>query len=239
MRQFYTYMWLREDGTPYYVGKGCGERAFIRRGHRANVPPKERIVIYPADSESDAFDTEVALIWYYGRKNLGTGCLINLTDGGEGISGATFKRKESSKRKQAATMLGMKRSEETKLKTSLAKRKTELSGAFYRWTIVKRGISVDRRTQYLCRCVCGTVKEVSRDSLLHGTSKSCGCLRRELMIGLGIPKQKKSPVPAETASLDATPLPSWISGEAPTYKPRKKPRVDSGGQLAKGQMRAA
>lgn len=60
------------------------------------------------------------------------------------------------------------------------------------------------------------------------------------MIGLGTPKQKKaSPVPAETASLDATPIPSWLSGEAPSYKPRKKPKVDSGGQLVKGQMRAA
>jgi hypothetical protein len=58
------------------------------------------------------------------------------------------------------------------------------------------------------------------------------------MIGLGTPK-KKPAVPAETASLDSTQMPSWMSGEAPSYKPRKKPRVDSGGQLAKGQMRAA
>ena len=60
-----------------------------------------------------------------------------------------------------------------------------------------------------------------------------------MAIGLGIPKQKKSPIPVETASLDATPIPSWLSGEAPAYKPRKKPKVDSGGQLVKGQMRAA
>jgi hypothetical protein len=57
------------------------------------------------------------------------------------------------------------------------------------------------------------------------------------MIGLGTPKQKK---PAETASLDSTPIPSWMSGEAPTPAPRrKKPRVDAGGQLVKGSMRAA
>jgi len=60
------------------------------------------------------------------------------------------------------------------------------------------------------------------------------------MIGLGIPKKKTSVAPAETASIDATPLPSWMQGEAPTPAPRrKKPRVDSGGQLVKGSMRAA
>lgn len=57
------------------------------------------------------------------------------------------------------------------------------------------------------------------------------------MLGIG---RKKEPVPAETASLDSTPLPSWLQGEAPQTAPkRKKPRVDSGGQLAKGQLRAA
>ena len=59
------------------------------------------------------------------------------------------------------------------------------------------------------------------------------------MIGLGNPKKPKV-VPAETASLDATQMPSWMSGEAPTPAPRKKkPRIDSGGQLARGSMRAA
>ncbi|MGA2160561.1 MAG: NUMOD3 domain-containing DNA-binding protein [Dehalococcoidia bacterium] len=32
--------------------------------------------------ECEAFENEVALIWYYGRKDLGTGCLRNLSDGG-------------------------------------------------------------------------------------------------------------------------------------------------------------
>ena len=81
---FYTYLWLREDGTPYYVGKGKGNRAYISFGHGVHCPPdKERIVIYPSFSEDEAFETEIILIWYYGRKDLGTGCLRNLTDGGE------------------------------------------------------------------------------------------------------------------------------------------------------------
>jgi hypothetical protein len=58
------------------------------------------------------------------------------------------------------------------------------------------------------------------------------------MIGLA-PKKKTQVAPADTASLNATPIPSWMSGEAPSYKPRKKPRIDSGGQLARGSMRAA
>lgn len=31
-----------------------------------------------------------------------------------------------------------------------------------------------------CRCSCGTVRDISRYSLLRGASKSCGCLAREL-----------------------------------------------------------
>jgi hypothetical protein len=59
------------------------------------------------------------------------------------------------------------------------------------------------------------------------------------MIGLGAPKKPKA-APAETASLNSTPIPSWLQGEAPMPPPRrKKLKVDSGGQLVRGSMRAA
>jgi hypothetical protein len=212
VKQFYTYLWLRENNTPFYVGKGTGQRDYTRRGHRANVPPKERIVIYPAQSEADAFETEVALIWYYGRKSLGTGCLINLTDGGTGVSGAKIIRSEDSIRKQVASMLGRKHSEETKRK--------------------QRQSMLGNKNQRARKCSAQT-KENIRLSWIKRRAENPN------MLGLGAPKKKKPAVPAETASLDATPLPSWLQGESPNPPRRKKPRVDSGGQLVRGSMRAA
>ena len=77
--KFYTYMWLRGDATPYYVGKGQGKRA-IRKGCPEDPT---RILIEPHESESDAFAAEIFLISYYGRKDIGTGILRNMTDGGD------------------------------------------------------------------------------------------------------------------------------------------------------------
>jgi hypothetical protein len=119
---FYTYLWLREDGTPYYVGKGCGNRAYKKHRKHGWPPPIDRIVFYVARDEAESFENEVALIWYYGRKDLGTGCLINLTNGGEGISGAKLGvRSEEHKNKLRKVHLGRKASKETREKQRLAK----------------------------------------------------------------------------------------------------------------------
>lgn len=85
---FYAYLWLREDGTPYYAGKGTGKRAFSNKGHSVS-PPRDssRIVVFRRSSEQDAFETEMELIRNWGRKDNGTGCLYNYTNGGEGMAG--------------------------------------------------------------------------------------------------------------------------------------------------------
>lgn len=90
---FYSYLWLRKNDLPYYVGKGTGDRAYHSvRGHR---PPKNksRIVIFPQDNEADAIESEKCLIALFGRKDQGTGCLRNQTDGGDGVSGYRFSEK--------------------------------------------------------------------------------------------------------------------------------------------------
>lgn len=95
---FYTYLYLREDGTPYYAGKGTWlanlskndhhQRVYTKRGHEIH-PPKDRsrILILERSNETEAFATEKELISNWGRKDLGTGCLYNRTEGGDGTFG--------------------------------------------------------------------------------------------------------------------------------------------------------
>lgn len=127
---FYTYLWLREDGTPYYAGKGTGKRGRYSCGHRVPCPKDvSRILIQEFPSEADAFEAEKFLIRLYGRKDLGTGCLRNLSDGGDGPSGAkrkpiseqTRQRMRLAKVDKPSGRKGYKASEETKQKQRLAK----------------------------------------------------------------------------------------------------------------------
>ena len=104
---FYTYAYLREDRTPYYIGKGKGKRAWSKR--KGVHPPKDksRVLILKSNlSEQDAFMHEKYMIAVYGRKDLGTGILHNRTDGGEGSSGAV--RSKEANEKAAEKMRGRK-----------------------------------------------------------------------------------------------------------------------------------
>jgi hypothetical protein len=119
---YYVYMYLREDGTPYYVGKGIGRRAY-KKDSRTILPPedKTRIVFAKKNlTEKEAFDHEIKLIAFYGRKDKGTGILRNLTDGGEGASGMILS--EESKNKIGKAIKGRKYSEETRKKMSQAQK---------------------------------------------------------------------------------------------------------------------
>jgi len=84
---FYVYLYLREDGTPYYVGKGKDKRAWLK--HSVNLPNEESRILFVAKnlSETESYILEKKLISSYGRKDNGTGILRNYTDGGEGCSG--------------------------------------------------------------------------------------------------------------------------------------------------------
>jgi hypothetical protein len=96
--KYYTYAYLREDGTPYYIGKGTNRRAYLQLNHNVKVPTKERIIILKNRMTNDEANRhERYMIFVLGRKNIGTGILRNLTEGGEGVLG--LKQSEESKKK--------------------------------------------------------------------------------------------------------------------------------------------
>jgi hypothetical protein len=99
MGNYYTYAYLREDKTPYYIGKGKGRR--IKKRCKGDVcPPSDssRVVFLKINlTEEEAFRHEIYMIAVFGRKDLGTGILRNKTNGGDGTSGAKLSEETKSK----------------------------------------------------------------------------------------------------------------------------------------------
>ena len=120
---YYTYAYLREDRTPYYIGKGKGNR-IVSNQRKINKPKdKSRIIFLKQNlTEAEAFKHEIYMIAVLGRKDLGTGILHNKTDGGDGPSGAIrseeFKRKISEVNKGNQHWKNKKHTDETKKKLS-------------------------------------------------------------------------------------------------------------------------
>ena len=134
--RFYTYAYLREDRTPYYIGKGSGRRAYVKQKNFFKPPKdKTRIIFLKQNlTEEEAFKHEKYMIVVFGRKDLGTGILYNKTDGGDGVSGlkhskevrerlsiANKGKKLSKKTRERMSEAQKNVSEETKLKKSLSR----------------------------------------------------------------------------------------------------------------------
>jgi len=125
---FYTYAYLREDGTPYYIGKGVKDRIYSSNRKIKKPKDKSRIIFLKQNlTEEEAFNHEEYMISVLGRKDLGTGILRNRTNGGEGASGSLkseeFKRRHSERMKgKNNPSYGRKQSEEHRRKNSEANR---------------------------------------------------------------------------------------------------------------------
>ena len=114
---YYTYAYLREDKTPYYIGKGTGDRIYSTNRIIKSPKDKSRIIYLKQNlTETEAFRHEIYMISVFGRKDLGTGILYNMTNGGDGSSGCI--PSEETRRKMRESRKKRITSEETRRKMS-------------------------------------------------------------------------------------------------------------------------
>lgn len=88
MTIYYVYQYVREDRTPYYIGKGSKRRAWEKhkRANGCDLRPRDRSKIQILKknlTQQEAWDLETALIKKY-KRIIDGGILVNSNLGGEG-----------------------------------------------------------------------------------------------------------------------------------------------------------
>ena len=149
LNRFYIYAWLRHrttekgrKGSPYYIGKGSGNRAWSNSG-RSTKKPKDNslIVLLRTDlEEEDAYQWEIFYIAHYGRIDQGTGILHNKTDGGEGVRGANL---------EGRVFGGWKHSEQTRRMFSESRKGPKNANFGNKYSPKAKGIMRAKKAKYL------------------------------------------------------------------------------------------
>lgn len=125
---YYVYLHIKQkDGNPFYIGKGKINTNRYKSHHGRNLFWKNTVEKYGFDtiiictdlSDKEACDLEKYWIKRIGRRDLGLGRLVNLTDGGDGISGRIIPIEQRMYGEKNG-FYGKKHTDETKQMVSLA-----------------------------------------------------------------------------------------------------------------------
>lgn len=200
---FYVYLHRRKtDNKVFYVGKGKGKRAYSKHGRsdwwKRTVEKHGFVVevVFSALSEEDAFQCEKDTILefrYFDHP------LVNLTDGGEGMSG--HKPSAETIAKRAESLRGKKRTPEQckRISESITGRKLSSSvveGMVRRRTGVKRPPDSIRKTAEANRGKKRTLEQRKRMSEGH-SARSAEALKRKEQLKISKQetlKEKTDPV---------------------------------------------
>ena len=175
-----VYKHIRLDNNePFYIGIGKKrDRAFTK--HKRSIFWEKIVsktdyrveILFDDLTWEEACEKEKEFIQLYGRKDLGLGSLVNLTDGGEGSNNIIV----SNYRKEIASLT------HTGEKNNKWKPIT-IGEKFNRLTIIEEAprkiVSQGKTRRVICKCECGIIKEYSLIHVRNGHTKSCGCIKLE------------------------------------------------------------
>jgi hypothetical protein len=168
---FYVYMYVRPDGTPWYVGKGCKYR---RRHYQSDTvarciarPDDDSLCVMVQENmtEAAAFALEVELIAKYKRECDG-GILVNKCLGGPGTKG--FKHKPG----RPSPMKGKKHSDVSKAKMSDAKQGNQCRAGTVTYVITDKEGNHTVVTNLAAYCRKHDLNRKALTNVLCGRSKS-------------------------------------------------------------------
>lgn len=157
---FYVYgHYISGNDVPFYIGKGKHNRAY--ENHNRSTEWKlitsqnemEVKILHENLTESLAFEIEIFLIAKYGRLDLGTGCLINKTNGGDGLAGQIYtdtrrEKIKKSARRSFTERMGEEKAEKTLKKISSTRKKLYQSGKLVPyWKGKRRSLQSIERTR--------------------------------------------------------------------------------------------
>jgi len=222
-----VYKHIRKDTNEiFYVGIGTNlRRAYTKKSRNCywkNIAKNGYVVeiLHKNLTWEEACIKEVELIKQYGRKDIGTGILANMTDGGEGSLNIVV----SDYRKDVASQV---HTGEKNVNWKIV----NIGDKFNKLTIIqenpRRITNQGKKRMVICECECGTIKEYTLSKVRTGRTKSCGCISKEIK-NIGMLGKKHTEEWKQQASIRASQFRHSEETKLKLRKPKSVPSARKG-----------